>query len=178
MSHQILTNLNINAVPTYDLSFTIDMGTTTWYRNAEKQDADFLSTSLKTELPKNSLFLINSLVFNLEKHEREVYSKYYCFYDETENSLSIVVSDKAKYSHFSREIMMNLMDFVQKTKINTIYFLLNRKNGQYVKILQGMLTVGFEYEEKLKKVEIDGGVYKVLKMNMKDVPDEIEEVDF
>lgn len=154
------------------------MGNTTWYKNSEKQSPDFLSLSLKSELPKSTLFSINSLVFNLEKHEREIYSKYNCFYDEMENSLSIVVSDKAKYSDFSREIIMNLMDFVQRTKISTIYFLLNRKNSQYIKILQGMLTVGFEYEENHKKVEIDGGVYKVLKMNMKDVPDEIEEVDF
>lgn len=73
--------------------------------------------------------------------------------------------------------MLNLMELSRKLEIDTIYLLINRKNKEYIKILQGMLTVGFEQEQQMKTAKIGVLVYKVLKMELKE-GEEIEELDF
>ena len=72
--------------------------------------------------------------------------------------------------------MMNLIDFAQKLGINAIFLLLARKNPEYVKLLQGMMTIGFENDSSMKTTKIDGNTYKVLKMNLKQ--EDIEELEF
>ena len=74
--------------------------------------------------------------------------------------------------------MMNLFDFAQKVGIETIYFLVAKKNTQYLRIIQDLMVVGFEIDENLKTVKIDGNVYKVLNLPIKEDYDEIEEVFF
>ena len=74
--------------------------------------------------------------------------------------------------------MMNLMDFSQKLSINSINLLICRKNKDYVKLLQGMLTVGFTNDDVAKTTQIDGKNYKILKMSLSKAQAEIEEVDF
>lgn len=74
--------------------------------------------------------------------------------------------------------MINLMEFGQKLGINSIFLLITRKNKEYVKILQGMMTVGFEYEPQIKTATIGGTVYKILKMDLKGESDDIQEVEF
>lgn len=69
------------------------------------------------------------------------------------------------------------MELSRKLEIDTIYLLINRKNKEYIKILQGMLTVGFEQEQQMKTARIGVLVYKVLKMELKE-GEEIEELDF
>lgn len=156
----------------------VDVGKTHWFANGKRQKSEFISRNLKNELPKNSVFNISSLVFNLESHKEEVLSNYTCFYQSATESLCILIEDTAKYVDFSKEIMMNLMDFAQKLGINAIFLLIARKNKEYVKLLQGMMTVGFVQEETMKTTKIEGKMYKVLKMNLKQVPDAIQEIDF
>ena len=137
-----------------------------------------MNESLKEKIPKNTIFNINSLVFNIESHQEEVLSKYDCYYNSNNNSFYIIIGDNAKYSDFSKEIMMNLMDFSQKLSISSINLLICRKNKDYVKLLQGMLTVGFTNDEVTKTTQIDGKNYKILKMSLSKAQAEIEEVDF
>ena len=127
---------------------------------------------------KNTLFNINSLIFNIESHQEEVLSKYDCYYNSNNNSFCIIIGENSKYSDFSKEIMMNLMDFSQKLSISSINLLICRKNKDYVKLLQGMLTVGFTNDEVTKTTQIDGKNYKILKMSLSKAQAEIEEVDF
>ena len=75
-------------------------------------------------------------------------------------------------------MVINLMDFAQKMSVKSLILLLDRKNKNYVKILQGMMTVGFENDSKLKASKVMGKEYKMLKMSLKSSPDEIEEVAF
>ena len=137
-----------------------------------------MNESLKEKIPKNTIFNINSLVFNIESHQEEILSKYDCYYNSDNNSFYIIIGDNAKYSDFSKEIMMNLMDFSQKLSISSINLLICRKNKDYVKLLQGMLTVGFTNDEVTKTTQIDGKNYKILKMSLSKAQAEIEEVDF
>ena len=74
--------------------------------------------------------------------------------------------------------MINLLDFTQKVGIDTIYFLVAKKNKQYLRIIQDLMIVGFEADENVKNTTIDGNVYKILKMPIKEESDEIEEVMF
>ena len=94
------------------------------------------------------------------------------------NSLSLIISEDLCFSDFTKEIMMNLFDFAQKVGIETIYFLVAKKNSQYIRIVQDLMVVGFEIDEKMKTVKIEGNVYKVLVLPIKEEYDEIEEVFF
>ena len=49
-----------------------------------------------------------------------------------------------------------MMDFAQKLGIMAIILLIARKNKDYVKLLQGMMTVGFEHDQQVKTTKIDG----------------------
>ena len=72
--------------------------------------------------------------------------------------------------------MINLLELAQKVEIETIYFLVAKKNQDYIKIVQDLTIVGFEVDEKLKSVNIEGNAYKVLMLPVKEQDEEIEEV--
>lgn len=171
---------NMSDVSDFNLSFLVDIGRTKWFSGEERQEQndDFLNENLKGKIPKNQIFRINSLIFNLEKHKKEILSKYDCYFDEKQNSLSIVFSEDISYADFTKEIMMNLLEFAQKVGIDAIYFLIARKNKQYTRILQDLMIVGFETEENNKTATIDGNVYKILRMDINDCANEIEDVEF
>ena len=171
-------SFNLSNVSNFNLSFLVDVGKTSWFSGEERQNDDFLNKDLKTQIPKNQIFHINSLIFNITKHKREVLSKYECYYDESSNALSLLLSEEICYSDFTKEIMINLLDFTQKVGIDTIYFLVAKKNKQYLRIIQDLMIVGFEADENVKNTTIDGNVYKILKMPIKEESDEIEEVMF
>ena len=171
-------SFNMSNVSTFNLSFLVDVGKTSWFSGEERQNDDFLNKDLKTQIPKNQIFHINSLIFNITKHKREILSKYECYYDESSNALSLLLSEEICYSDFTKEIMINLLEFTQKVGIDTIYFLVAKKNKQYLRIIQDLMIVGFEADENFKNTTIEGSVYKILKMPIKEESDEIEEVMF
>ena len=162
----------------FNLSFLVDVGETKWFHGEEKQSNDFLKKELKNHFPKSKIFEINSLIFNIAKHKKEILTKYKCSYDESSNSLSFILTEDICFSDFTKEIMLNIFEFCQKVGIETIYFLVAKKNAQYIKIVQDLMIVGFEVDENLKTVNIDGKVYKVLMLPVKEEYDEIEEVFF
>ena len=162
----------------FNLSFLVDVGQTKWFNGEEKQDDSFLNKELKEQIPKGQIFEMNSLIFNITKHKREVLTNYKCYFDEKSNSLSIILTEDICFSDFTKEIMMNLLEFSQKVGIETIYFLIAKKNPQYIRIVQDLTIVGFEVDEKLKTMNIEGNVYKVLMLPVKEEYDEIEEVFF
>jgi hypothetical protein len=134
-------------------------------------------TNMKS-IPENTLFNISSLVFNLENNREEVLNKYKCFYNPSLEALCVMIEQGIKYSDLSKEIVMNMMDFTERMSIKNIVLLLDRRNKDYIKILQGMMTVGFTNEEKMKTVKISEKEYKVLKMTLKHLQDEIQEIAF
>ena len=76
-----MTPLNIcmSNVSDFNLSFLVDVGATRWFQGDEKKSSDFLNQKLKSQIPKNQIFLINSLIFNITKHKKEILSKYQCY---------------------------------------------------------------------------------------------------
>lgn len=173
------SNFIFDLAPTsnFNLSFLMDIGNTHWYSNGEKQKKDFLCKQLKQELPKNSIFNISSLVFNFKTKEQEVLSSYSCFFQPINESLCIILEANANHANFTRECMMNFMDFAEKTGIKMIYLLLSQKNKNYVDLLMDLRTFGFEREPNISTASLGGNTYKVLKMNIQELPEEIEEID-
>jgi len=169
-------NINMSEISDFNISFLVDVGKTRWFKGEEKQSDDFLSQNLKSTMPKNKIFLINSLIFNITKHKREILTKYKCYYDEGTNSLNILITQDLCFADFTKEIMINLLDLARKVGIETIYFLVAKKNEQYIKIVQDLMIVGFELDEKNKSINIDGNAYKVLKLSVKEQDEEIEEI--
>ena len=170
-------NINMSNISDFNLSFLVDVGATSWYQGEVRKSNDFLNQDLKAQIPKNQIFQINSLIFNITKQKKEILTKYKCFYEESSNSLSILLTNDFCFADFTKEIMMNLLEFAQKVCIDTIYFLVSKKNQQYIKIVQDLITIGFELDEKTKTVNIEGNTYKVLKLSVKEQDEEIEEIE-
>jgi len=171
-------DINMSNKSNFNLSFLVDVGKTKWYNGEEEQEKGFLTKEFKTQIPKGQIFEINSLIFNITKHKKEILSKYKCFFDENTNSLTLVLSEDLCFSDFTKEIMMTIFDFAQKVGIEIVYFLVAKKNPQYIKIVQDLMIVGFDIDENKKTVNIDGNTYKVLVLPIKEEFDEIEEVLF
>jgi hypothetical protein len=89
-----------------------------------------------------------------------------------------MVEKGLKYADLSKEMIMNFIDFAQKMNINNLIMLLDRKNKDYVKILQSMMTVGFSNDKNLKIIKIADTDYKTLKMNINLNQPEVEEIAF
>ena len=169
-------NINMSDISDFNLSFLVDVGSTRWFQGEEKKDSDFLNVNFKSQIPKNKIFEINSLIFNITKHKKEILTKYKCYYEEQSNSLNILLTQDLNFADFTKEIMMNLLEMSQKLCIETIYFLVAKKNPQYIKFVQELMIIGFEVDTNTKTVNIEGNVFKVLKLQVKDQDDEIEEV--
>ena len=169
-------NINMSDISDFNLSFLVDVGSTRWFQGEEKKDSDFLNVNFKSRIPKNKIFEINSLIFNITKHKKEILTKYKCYYEEQSNSLNILLTQDLNFADFTKEIMMNLLEMSQKLCIETIYFLVAKKNPQYIKFVQDLMIIGFEVDTNTKTVNIEGNVFKVLKLQVKDQDDEIEEV--
>jgi hypothetical protein len=170
-------NINMSNISDFNLSFLVDVGATSWYQGEVRKSNDFLNQDLKAQIPKNQIFQINSLIFNITKQKKEILTKYKCFYEESSNSLSILLTNDFCFADFTKEIMMNLLEFAQKVCIDTVYFLVSKKNQQYIKIVQDLIIIGFELDEKTKTVNIEGNTYKVLKLSVKEQDEEIEEIE-
>jgi len=170
-------NLDMSNISDFNLSFLVNMGASRWFYENEKVANNFLNKDFKKKIPKNNVFEINSMIFNIPKHKKEILSEYKCYYDEKSNTLTLILSEDICFSEFTKEIMMNLFTFTQKVGIDTICFLVDKKNPQYTRILQDLMIVGFKSNEKKKEVTIDDRVYKVMDMQV-NVDSEIEEFYF
>jgi len=93
-------------------------------------------------------------------------------------ALCIMIEDTMKYSDLSKEMVINLMEFAQKMSVKNLALLLDKKTRDYVKILQGMMTVGFENDTQQKVVKVLNKDYKLLKMSLPTVSEQIEEIAF
>ena len=170
-------NLNMNTKSNFNLSLLVNMGASRWYYKDEKIANNFLNEDFKNEVPKNEIFEISSMIFNIIKHKKEILNKYKCYYDEKSNGLFLILNNSICFSEFSKEIMLNLFDFSQKVGIKTISFLVSKKNPQFIRIMQDLMIVGFKINEKMKKIMIEDDYYKVMEMPVK-VDETIEEFFF
>jgi len=133
--------------------------------------------NIKGKFPEQKIFRINSFIFNDEKDKPEIYTKYDCIYGEKNNSFYLIINEKVNYLKFTKDKLINISEFLNNIGIKTMYILINKKNKDYKSIIQDMLIVGFEFEKNLPHFTIDGNIYKPLKMSMKDLSQEIRQID-
>ena len=142
------------------------------------KEGNICKESIKRKFPECKIFRINSFVFNAENEKKEIYTKYDCIYTEKNNSLYLIFNEKANYLEFTKDKLINILDFSNSIDIGTLYILINKKNKRYKNIIQDMLLVGFEFEKNNSNFVIDGNIYKSLKMSIKDITQEIRQIDF
>ena len=172
-----ILNLNMNTKSNFNLSFLVNMGASRWYYNDKKIANNVLSEDFKNEIPKNEIFEISSMIFNIIKHKKEILNKYKCYFDEKSKGLFLILNESICFSEFTKEIMMNLFDFSEKVGIKTISFLVSKKNPQFIRIIQDLMIVGFKTNENLEEITIEGDLYKVMEIPV-NVDEAIEEFFF
>ena len=161
------------------------MKTTFCYSNASKIDINFRinqknnadKIKSKQKLPEQKIFRINSFIFNDEKEKQEIYTKYDCIYSQKENSIYLIFNQYVNYSEFTKDKLINILDFASSIGIDFIYILINKNNKYYANIIQDMLLVGFEFGKNFPLFTIDGHIYKALKMSINDIKQEIKEIN-
>ena len=173
------TNFSFNNISDKNISFNIN-------HNSENVDTinikfekrNCSKENIKKIFPKQKIFRINSFIFNVEKEKQEIYSKYDCIYKEKDNSLYLIINERMDYSKFTKDKLINILDFSNSINIGIIYILINKKNKRYKNIIQDLILVGFESEKVFPNFTIDGNIYKALKMPSKDINQEIKQIDF
>ena len=140
---------------------------------------------MKTIMPKDSLFNINSHIFNFQNNTNQKICSFDCFYSASTDSMCIIIEENNKYSDLSKEIVFNLMEFSTKVNAKTLLLFLDKKNKDWgikiinlVKIMQSMMMIGFQNDPKLKTGKISEKEFKLLKMDFTTQSDAIEEVIF
>ena len=170
-------NLNMSNISDFNLSFLVNMGVSRWYQGEENLTNKLSNEDFKRKIPKNKIFEISSMIFNITKHRKETLNKYQCYFDEKSNCLFLILKENICFSEFTKEILMNLFDFSEKVEIDTICFLISKKNPQFIRILQDLMIVGFKSNEKIEETFIEGNAYKVMEIPVKN-DQKIEEFFF
>ena len=162
------TNYSFSNVSDINISFNV---------NKERLNNDIFEMKTKPKFPDQKIFRLNSLIFNEEKEEKEIYTKYDCIYNKKDNSLYLLFNKNMNYIEFTKDKLINILDFSNSVKIDTIYILINKSNKYFVNIIQDMLVVGFEFRKNYPLFTIDGNIYKALKMSLKDIKQDIIQIE-
>ena len=170
------TNFSFSKDDNINISFMINENCDKSHNENYTTNRNTKNIKLKEKLPKNKIFHIHSLFFNLEKHCKELHDQYNCIYSEKDNSLCLIFNTKFNYSEFTKDWLINILDFSISVGIDSICLLIAKNNKKYLNIIQDMLIVGFKPMENASKITIDGNVYKTLKMPIKDIYQEIKEI--
>ena len=173
------TSLSYTNISSINISFNIEHSKENINSiNNLFQEGNICKESIKRKFPECKIFRINSFVFNAENERKEIYTKYDCIYTEKNNSLYLIFNEKVNYLEFTKDKLINILDFSNSIDIGTLYILINKKNKRYKNIIQDMLLVGFEFEKNNSNFVIDGNIYKSLRMSIKDITQEIRQIDF
>ena len=90
---------------------------------------------------------------------------------------SNIFNQNVNYSEFTKDKLINILDFVNSIGIDYIYILINQNNKSFVNIMQDMILVGFEFGKEYPLFTIDGHIYKALKMSINDIKQEIVQIN-
>ena len=156
--------------------FLIDIGKSLFFSPTDEKSQSS-TTNLKNSIHENTLFKINSEILNIQNNKQEIVSSLDCFYSSSTEALCLIIDENVKLKELCKEVISNLMDFAGKVNAKTIILLLdNKKNKDYVKIMQSMMMIGFQTDKKHKFANLMGKEYKLLKFDVS--LSEIEEIAF
>ena len=92
------TNYSFSNISDIDISFNI---------NSKEEKNNIFEPIKKPKFPDQKIFRINSLIFNDEKEQKEIYTKYDCIYSEKDNSLYLLFNKNMNYSKFTKDKLIN-----------------------------------------------------------------------
>ena len=169
---------NMKDVSDYNISFTVESNEVQWFLGGIKKSNDFINEELKSQLPKKTIFKINSLIYNVETQTKDLNLSFDCSYNDEDNTLSVIINENIKHTNLTKEVALTLFLFVQKLQIEKLYLIVALKNPNYILLLQEMMTLGFQSEKSARSTNIDGDAYKILYVETKDMTSNIEEFGF
>ena len=162
-------------VSDYTISFTVESNEIQWFLGGIKKSNDFINEGLKSQLPKKTIFKVNSLIYNVETQTKDLNLSFDCSYNDEDNTLSVIVNENINYTNLTKEVALTLFVFVQKLQIEKLYLIVALKNPNYILLLQEMMTLGFQSEKSVRSTSINGDAYKILFIETKDMSTNIEE---
>ena len=165
-------------VSDYTISFTVESNEIQWFLGGIKKSNDFINEGLKSQLPKKTIFKVNSLIYNVETQTKDLNLSFDCSYNDEDNTLSVIINENINYTNLTKEVALTLFVFVQKLQIEKLYLIVALKNPNYILLLQQMMTLGFQSEKSARSTNIDGDAYKILYIDTKDMSNNIEEFGF
>ena len=169
---------NMKDVSDYTISFTVESNEIQWFLGGIKKSNDFINEGLKSQLPKKTIFKVNSLIYNVETQTKDLNLSFDCSYNDEDNTLSVIINENINYTNLTKEVALTLFVFVQKLQIEKLYLIVALKNPNYILLLQQMMTLGFQSEKSARSTNIDGDAYKILYIETKDMTSNIEEFGF
>ena len=122
-------------VTDYTLAFTVESGEVQWYLGGIKKSNDFINEGLKSQLPRKSIFKINSLIYNVETQIKDLNISFDCSYDEENNALSVIINENINHKNLTKEVALTLFVFVQRLQIEKLYLIIFSKfniNNYYI----------------------------------------------
>jgi len=152
------------------------MGKSLLSSSKDEERVDVTSKHFKSSISENTLFRINSQVLNIQNNKHEIISSIDCFYSPANEALCVIVDEKVKISSLSREIISNIMEFAAKAAAKSVILLLDKKNKEYIKIMQSMMMIGFMNDANYRTANLMEKEYKLLKLDVKH--QELEEIAF
>lgn len=128
---------------------------------------------------KEKTFEVQALYYNAQSDLYEVFHVFEFRIFNNGESVIINLKENIKLSNLNKEIISNLLYFSSKIEVQNISMVIDRKCKDYVKILQGLMTVGFKTDNTSSSRfnSTNGTNCKILKMEMTK-NDEVQEIDF
>jgi hypothetical protein len=137
---------------------------------------DKLKESIRS-IQENSLFYIFPMYYDSKIGDYQQQKELSLMISkDLEDALCVFTDENTSYTQINKEVLLNLFYFAMRTNSKKMCFLLTRKNKDYVKILQGIMTVGFKPSNS--RYSNNGTDYKVMTMEINKKFDEVQEIDF
>lgn len=128
---------------------------------------------------------VQALFYNVENNTYEVFHSFEFLFINNCETIVINLKENAKLSCLNKEIICNLLYFATKLDSKNLIMILNKKGKDYVKMLQGLMTVGFKTDNSnssrfanyLLSSGSSSNSCKVLKMELTKL-DEVQDIEF
>ena len=166
----------LNGFDTTNFSVNGDSSVSNGYSSSSINEESL--KNLKNTISLDTPFVVNAMNYDNKSNDYYIGASFNLIFSSELNSLCIFLSEDMKYTDLSREIMLNFFYFAVKTEASRMCFLLTRKNRDYIKFLQGIMTVGFKPNTKNSKFTYEGKDFKVMTMEIPAKFDEVQEIDF
>lgn len=102
-----------------------------------------MDEDLKQRIPLDSLFNVQSLVWDFTVDQESLAESYYCQIISSRNTLVLYTTNTTKYKDFSKKFLMYMIEFTVFNDCTYFMISIERNGDDYEKIYRSLLTNGF-----------------------------------